>query len=103
MSEDTSVVDCGAGLFWSASRLRALETPPAPTVGVSVQHLFTLTVKSFYNRALDSDPHGSAFIFPPGSGSAFDMQIRIRYADPDSEGKKCKIQQKKCIKKLSSG
>ena len=31
--------------------------------------------------AVDPDPHGSAFIFPPKSGSAFNT-----YADPDPGG-----------------
>ena len=30
------------------------------------------------SRAVDPDPHGSTFIFPPGSGSAFNMRIRIQ-------------------------
>ena len=29
-------------------------------------------------RAVDPDPLGSAFIFPPGSGSTFKMRIRIQ-------------------------
>ena len=29
-------------------------------------------------RAVDPDPHGSAFIGPCGSGSAFKIQIRIQ-------------------------
>ena len=30
------------------------------------------------SRAVDPDPHGSAFILPPGSGSTFNMRIRIQ-------------------------
>ena len=43
-------------------------------------------------RAVDPDPHGSAFIFPPESGSAFNMRIRIL------EGKFVNYKLKKCKK-----
>ena len=39
--------------------------------------------------AVDPDPLGFAFIFPPGSGSAFNMRIRIQ------EGKYVKSKLKK--------
>ena len=41
-------------------------------------------------RAVDPDPHGSALISPPGSGSACNMRIRIR------GGKFWGKKQKKC-------
>ena len=49
----------------SSYRQTPAPTPPTPTS---------------YSRAVDPDPHGSAFIFPPGSGygSAFNMRIRIQ-------------------------
>ena len=42
------------------------------TKGTYLLRLFVLLI-----RAVDPDPHGSAFIFHPGSGSAFNMRIRI--------------------------
>ena len=36
-------------------------------------------------RAVDPDPHGSAFICPSGSGSAFKMQIRIQVEKIEEE------------------
>ena len=39
-------------------------------------------------RAVDPDLHGSAFIFPPGSGSAFNMRIRIQWVNLSTKNRK---------------
>ena len=40
-------------------------TIPVLTTGINFTYIIF-----FPTRAVDPDPHGSAFIFPPGSGSA---------------------------------
>ena len=51
----------------------------------------------YISRAVDPDSHGSAFIFPPGSGSPFNMRIRIQ------EGKNFNGKLKKCKKIANNG
>ena len=46
---------------------------------------------SAFNTYADPDPHGSAFIFPPGSGFAFNT-----YADPDPGGENLRRKTQKC-------
>ena len=48
------------------------------------------TVNFLSFRAVDPDPHGSAFIFPPGSGTAFNMRIRIQEKKFEGEKQKGK-------------
>ena len=50
------------------------------------------------SMAVDPDPHGSAFIFPPGSGSAFNMRILFRIQESKIKGEKTE----KC-KEISTG
>ena len=76
----------------SAQSLVLLRAPGARTTGAgpNLNGVFII-----YCRAVDPDPPGSAFIFPPGSRSGF--AFNMRNADPDPGGKICTKNARKLV------
>ena len=72
-------------LPWMERLLHFLDTDETGEWRIGIFKLLGDFIKLFVffhptgnTRALDSDPHESALIFPTGTGSAFNMRIRIQ-------------------------